>query len=260
MSDQVNAWLTAQRELIERWLAAPPANTVPKNSAVETTVQDPAQKFWDSVAAGVSPEARELAAQLARLGPGFLAGASDALFELFAGPLPTDQRGSTTSDRPFGRWLELAPLGFFREQHAYAQELARAFDEYRTVAEQVTNELARIHRDALELLAKKTRDRATAGKPVNDGRALYDLWIESGERSFAEHANSEVFARLQGELVNAGTRLRAAQQTMAESFLKSLDLPTRAELNSVHRRLKELRERVETLEQQSAAVHKSGGR
>jgi polyhydroxyalkanoate synthesis regulator phasin len=45
--------------------------------------------------------------------------------------------------------------------------------------------------------------------------------------------------------------LRIAQQTIAETFLKSLDLPTRAELNSVHKRLKDLRERVEQLETNS---------
>jgi BMFP domain-containing protein YqiC len=46
-------------------------------------------------------------------------------------------------------------------------------------------------------------------------------------------------------------QVRVAQQTIANSFLKSLDLPTRAELNSVHKRLKEMRERIEQLEQVS---------
>jgi polyhydroxyalkanoate synthesis regulator phasin len=77
--------------------------------------------------------------------------------------------------------------------------------------------------------------------------------VECGERAFASQARGEVFGLLQGELVNAGTRVRIAQQTIAENFLKSLDLPTRAELNSVHKRLKEMRERIEQLEAEKTA-------
>src|SRR3974377_2359983 len=73
MSDPVNIWLATQRESIERWMSA---------SASDAN-QDSAQRFWQSVAQGLSPPARELAQQLAQLGPGFLAGAGDALFELF---------------------------------------------------------------------------------------------------------------------------------------------------------------------------------
>ena len=110
--------------------------------------------------------------------------------------------------------------------------------------------IGRIHTDALELLAKKTQELGTAGQPVSDTRRLYNLWVECSEQSFARHASGEAFGRLQGELVNAGTRVRVAQQTIAEYFLKSLDLPTRSELNSVHKRLKEMRGRIESLEEQ----------
>jgi class III poly(R)-hydroxyalkanoic acid synthase PhaE subunit len=108
--------------------------------------------------------------------------------------------------------------------------------------------IARVHTDALELLAKKTQSLTAANDPVTDTRRLYGLWIESSEQAFAQHARGEVFGRLQGELVNAGVQVRIAQQTIAEYFLKSLDLPTRAELNSVHKRLKDLRQRLDQLE------------
>ena len=87
---------------------------------------------------------------------------------------------------------------------------------------------------------------------MTDTHRLYNLWIESGEQAFAQHARGDIFGRLQGELVNAGVQVRIAQQTIADSFLKSLDLPTRAELNSVHKRLQEMRERIEQLEQAGA--------
>src|SRR6266404_4462361 len=118
MSDPANSWLAAQREVIERWLAAPPTDAA----------RDQVQQFWQSIADGVSPQARELAQQLSELGPRFLAGAGDALFDLFGA---SRQKGNETS---FGRWLDLAPVGYFREHHAHAQELGLALEEYRRIA------------------------------------------------------------------------------------------------------------------------------
>lgn len=243
MSDPAQLWLAAQRELTERWLAAP------ESAAMKNEVQ----KWWQSVAQGASPEAQALAQQLSALGPALLAGAGDALFEIFGvnAAKPAEGNSDGVAPRaPFARWLDLAPIGYFREHQQQVQDLARAMDDYRRIAERMAGAIGRIHADALERLAKKL---LASGENVRDTKRLYALWIECGEQSFAEHARAEEFGRLQGELVNAGTRVRIAQQSIAEYLLKSLDLPTRAELNSVHKRLKDLRDRVESLETQLGA-------
>jgi hypothetical protein len=236
MSDPLQAWLASQRELTERWLGAS------RGADASASVQAEMQRWWRSVTETLSPSAQELARQVAEFGPGFLAGTGDALFELFGAPSP----GSEPNDP--NRWANFAPIGYFREHLEHAQDLARALEEYRRVATQMANTIAHIHADALEILATKVQSLATAGELVKDTRRLYDLWIEAGEQAFSRHALDESFGRVQGELVNAGLRVRLAQQTIAEQFLKSLDLPTRAELNSVHKRLKEFRERLEHME------------
>ncbi|HYM33981.1 MAG TPA: poly(R)-hydroxyalkanoic acid synthase subunit PhaE [Steroidobacteraceae bacterium] len=250
MSDPIYSWLAAQRELAERWLLTSP-DAARNDTGLTDNGHNGAGQFWQSISESASPQARELARQLMQLGPGFLAGAGDALFDLFGA---SNQKSA--NDSSFSRWLDLAPIGYFREHHAQAQELAHALDEYRRVAAQMSGAIVRIHAEALERLAAKTQELAAAGNSVTDTRRLYDLWIECGEQAFAREARGEAFGRLQGKLVNAGTRVRAAQQTIAESFLKSLDLPTRAELNSVHKRLKEMRDRIEQLEDRAAARSK----
>jgi len=233
MSDPVHAWLAAQHQLMERWLAAPQSTGAGNTESVQSEVQ----QWWQAIAQGASPQAQALAQELMQLGPAFLASVAAA-----------GSGNEKGNEAPFGRWLELAPMGYFREHQAHAQELARALDAYRHSAAQMTSAMARIHVDALELLAKKTQALSAAGEAVSDTRRLYALWIESGEQAYAQHARSEIFGRLQGELVNAGMQVRIAQQTIAEYFLKSMDLPTRAELNSVHKRLKDMRDRLEQLE------------
>jgi hypothetical protein len=243
MSDPVHAWLAAQRDLTERWLSASPADAA----------HTPAQDFWKKISAQVSPQARELATELMQLGPAFFAGTTDALSDLFG--VSAAQKNESA---PFGRWLDLAPIGYFREYHAQAQELTRALEEYARISTQMAESVARIHMDALERLAKRAQELQQGGTPIADTRRLYDLWIECGEQAFAHQAGGEAFGKMQGALVNAATRVRIAQQTIAGSFLKSLDLPTRGELNSVHKRLKDMRERIEQLEDASNSQARGG--
>jgi BMFP domain-containing protein YqiC len=241
MSDPVHAWLAAQRDLMERWTVAQSADA-PHVGGETDALRGEIQRWWQAIAQDASPQAQALAQQLTQLGPAFLAGAGDAIFDLFGA-------GSGGATLAAGRILELTPLGYFREHQAQAQALARATGDYGRIAGQMASAIARVHTDALELLAQKTQALAAAGDAVTDTRRLYGLWIESGEQAFAKHARGDIFGRLQGELVNAGIQVRVAQQAIADSFLKSLDLPTRAELNSVHKLLKTMRERIERLEQ-----------
>lgn len=239
MSDPVQAWLAAQRNLMERWTSAPQDNVTGDAAAAATLLQQEVQRWWQAVSQDASPQAQALAQQLMQLGPGFMAGANDALFDLF---------GTGAAKSGGGNWVDLAPVGYFREHQAHAQALVRAVGDYGRIAGQMANTLSRIHTDALELLAQKIQTLKAGGDSITDTPRLYGLWIECGEQAFAKHARGDAFGRLQGELVNAGLQVRIAQQTIAENFLKSLDLPTRAELNSVHKRLKEMRERIEELE------------
>jgi polyhydroxyalkanoate synthase subunit PhaE len=241
MSDPVQAWLAAQRNLMERWTSAPQENATADAAAAANLMQQEAQRWWQAVSQDASPQAQALAQQLMQLGPGFMAGANDALFDLF---------GTGAAKAGAGNWVDLAPVGYFREHQAHAQALVRALGDYSRIAGQMANTLSRIHTDALELLAQKIQTLKASGESITDTPRLYGLWIECGEQAFAKHARGDAFGRLQGELVNAGLQVRIAQQTIAENFLKSLDLPTRAELNSVHKRLKEMRERIEQLEAQ----------
>jgi class III poly(R)-hydroxyalkanoic acid synthase PhaE subunit len=114
-----------------------------------------------------------------------------------------------------------------------------------------------VQSDALSLLETMLRERKS-DHGINNYRELYDLWVECGEQVFAQVAHSESYAKLQAQLGNAAIKLRARQQAMIERGLKYFDLPTRAELNTVHKQMREQRERIATLEAQLAAQSDKG--
>ena len=156
--------------------------------------------------------------------------------------------GSMATDIAAERFSDLLrrlpPVGLAREQTEAWRELADAQVEVRRLEQEFKLVLTRVQSEALALLEEKVRERAQTAKPIASFRDLYDLWVDCGEQVYAKVAHSESYSRLQAELGNATMRFRARQQKVIEYALRQFDLPTRSELNSVHRQLRELRARL----------------
>jgi class III poly(R)-hydroxyalkanoic acid synthase PhaE subunit len=153
----------------------------------------------------------------------------------------------------FGR---LPPIGLAREHTEAWRELAAAHAECKRIEHELRAVIAQVQLDALDLLEKRINER-DAASPIDSFRTLYDLWVECGEHTFSELAHSAAYAKLQAELGNATMRLRSRLQTVLEHGLKQFDLPTRSELNSLHRQVRELRLELEKLTATKRARPKS---
>ncbi len=79
-----------------------------------------------------------------------------------------------------------------------------------------------------------------AGPPVTSLRQLHDLWVECGERAYAAAAHSEEFAAAQAELLSAMVELRFEQHRAIEEWARVWNLPSRSEIDAIHRQLHEL--------------------
>lgn len=139
------------------------------------------------------------------------------------------------------------PLGWAREHEQAYRDLAIAHAQYMKLEAELRSKLAAVQSDALSLLERRARER-----PIENVRQLYDLWIECGEEVFGQLARQESYCKLQADFANAAVQFRACQREILERMLKQFDLPTRAELNSVHRQLRELRERLARYESTGA--------
>jgi class III poly(R)-hydroxyalkanoic acid synthase PhaE subunit len=151
----------------------------------------------------------------------------------------------------------MPPLGLAREQTETWRELMAAQAECQALEQELRAVWTQVQTDALALLEKMLRERKPADG-INNYRELYDLWVDCGEKVFAQVAHSEAYAKLQAQVGNAAIKLRAKQQAVIERNLKYFDLPTRAELNTVHKQMRELRERIATLEAQLTEAGERG--
>lgn len=156
------------------------------------------------------------------------------------------------ASRQFADLIARMPtLGLAREQTETWRELMAAQAECQKLEQELRAVWTKVQSDALSMVETMIRERQhTQG--INSYRELYDVWVECGETVFARVAHSEAYAKLQAQVGNAVIRLRAKQQAVIERGLKYFDLPTRSELNTVHKQMRELRERLTTLEAQLA--------
>ncbi|MGG5822379.1 poly(R)-hydroxyalkanoic acid synthase subunit PhaE [Falsiroseomonas sp. HW251] len=87
---------------------------------------------------------------------------------------------------------------------------------------------------------------AAVDKPIPQDATLR-LWIETANEVLVEMQRSERFLEAQARLIGASTELRLAQQELAEDLGARFGLPTRRELDDVHRTVTELRRELRAM-------------
>ncbi len=91
--------------------------------------------------------------------------------------------------------------------------------------------------DAFHVLKKRLDEAPPAHKSPAD---LYDAWIDCAEGTYAQAAHSERFARLLAELCNISSAFKVERGKLTEQIARHLDLPSRAEVDTLHRQVRAL--------------------
>lgn len=269
-SDWIQAWIEQQREQLRRAGMAGVGTQSTDNAAG---------------GAGAAGQIRDIGLRWLEAGQSYLQGLQQftqrAAAGASAGEAPPLKFGEEMLNAWQGAWAgaasagegaarqftdllaRLPALGLAREHTEAWRDLMAAQAETQQLEQELRAVWTKVQTDALAMLEQMIRERkeqAAAGTApsIEDYRELYNLWVECGEKVFAQVAHSEAYCKLQAQVGNAAIRLRACQQAVIERSLKQLDLPTRSELNTVHKQMRELRERVATLEAQLAEARKAG--
>jgi class III poly(R)-hydroxyalkanoic acid synthase PhaE subunit len=142
----------------------------------------------------------------------------------------------------------VAAFGYTREQQLQQQALAAATAEYLETASRYQSLLQKVNVQAAALMQQKFEQLTAAGQSVQSMKALYDLWVDAVEEAYAELALSDEFREAFGAMSNAQMRLRQLQQQQIEQWCREQGIPTRSEVDTLGRRLQEIRRELRTRE------------
>jgi class III poly(R)-hydroxyalkanoic acid synthase PhaE subunit len=139
------------------------------------------------------------------------------------------------------RALATPPLGYTREWQESAQQWGQLWLEHGQALQEYAALLNKVGERAIELMSAKLVDMAKKDEQLDSMRALYNAWTDCGEEAYAEVAPTAGFTGLQARLVNTMMALKRHEQCMVDETLGSMNMPTRRELDTAHRRIHELR-------------------
>jgi len=154
--------------------------------------------------------------------------------------MPTSMPGA-------GSWFDWPALGPTREHQESWQRLAQIAARCSQAQMNLAAQWNEIIASGLRELGTRLAPRLQSGATPGSMKEIYDLWVEAAESVYAKAAHGSAFIQAQAELANAASQLRSAQRELLEEWSRQFDLPTRAELNTLHQQVRELKAALQKL-------------
>ncbi len=141
---------------------------------------------------------------------------------------------------------ELADLGEFERKFMKTSsawvELRRCSGEYQGV-------VMGAWITAMQRLMTKLKEKAEQGESVESWRQLTDIWLGIANDALVETHRSKQFLEAQSNLLRAGTQYRLREREITEIVCEAKSIPTRTEIDDLHRTVHELRRELRELKQ-----------
>jgi hypothetical protein len=123
-------------------------------------------------------------------------------------------------------------------------------DSARTYESVVSGAWAQANTRFVERLSQ----RYGTGTDMPDAKESLKLWLDVANQVLLETHRSEKFLDAQRQLLRSGMDFMLAEREFVEALVEPAGLPTRTEIDEVHRSIHELKRRVKTLERASVTT------
>ena len=147
----------------------------------------------------------------------------------------------------FGSLVQSPLLGPTRELNG---QILKGFDAwvnlYRaTIDYQIV--LSNVQIRSFEALMKELVSKAEKGEKIDNWQQLQMLWSTVADDVFAKEFCDEKNLKIRGKFLNALNTYRVHQQDLMELGMKMMNIPSRLEVDEMHKSIYELRKEVKSL-------------
>jgi class III poly(R)-hydroxyalkanoic acid synthase PhaE subunit len=97
---------------------------------------------------------------------------------------------------------------------------------------------------------KELVTKAEQGEKIDDWKQFQGLWSQVADDVFEKAFCEEHNLKVRGEFLNNLNKYRIQQQELMEVYLNLMNLPSRKEIDEVHRTIYELKKEVKSLKKQ----------
>lgn len=160
--------------------------------------------------------------------------------------------GRSPGDHPsflsqIDKLLQMPGFGYTRELQESFQELARLWLAYEKAYGEYTAYCIVTAGRCVEQLRDRLKTEFEEGGGPRSIRALYDSWVACNEEVYAERVATEEYMKLHGRLVNALMAYRRRAGELLDQCAGAANMPTRREVDALHRKLKDAQRELHRL-------------
>lgn len=155
-------------------------------------------------------------------------------------------------EETFGSLTQTPLLGPTRELSAKIlsgfeawKDLYKASCDYQVV-------LGDIQVRSFEALMRELVTLAEKGKAVKDWKEFQQVWSQVADNVFEESFCKEENLKVRGKFLNALNTYRVKQQDLMELYLEMMNIPSRSEVDEIHKTIYELKKQVKSLKKKLA--------
>jgi hypothetical protein len=240
----------AQAEATTRWADA--QSQLAKTLAGAGASGDPAS---DAAAmADVWRSSMALGGVLTRSVPGMEGGGlANEMLTRMLNPMSTALVGGNQVGDVIRRMTEgprLADVGGLERQMV---ELMDLYVAVQTATRAYETIVASAWTKASQRFADDISQRARTGKGLRPGKKALEVWMDIANQTLVETHRSAEFLTAQRELLRTGMDFLLAEREFVEKLVEPPGLPTRSEIDEVHRSVWELKRRIRELERRDVA-------
>lgn len=139
--------------------------------------------------------------------------------------------------KPEEMFAGVPALGMSREYQETAGRLVDLVKQFQQRYAEFAQQNATVMQDAFDVMKKRLDESAV---PPRSPAELYDAWIDCAEGAYAQAAHTDGFARLLAQLCNISSAFKVERGKLTEQIARHLDLPSRAEVDTLHRQVRAL--------------------
>ena len=171
------------------------------------------------------------AAQTGNMGAGYMGGAKDPFSAM----------------DPLNFFASIPGIGYNREKQEQLNHLYQQWQAYEAKSRDYTASLSKVGLEAVQKFQEYVANPPKDAEPLTSLKEVYTKWVDICEGIYAKYAMTEEYTTLYGEVVNALMAFKKQLNKIIDESMDQFNLPTRAEVDSLHQRMHDLRREVMAL-------------
>lgn len=160
---------------------------------------------------------------------------------------------------PFGFAASIPGIGYTREKQDSFNHLYQLWSKYEAEMRRYNSEMAAVSLEALKAFQDYVTNPPKDAHPLESLKDIYIKFVDIAEEVFAKYAMSDEYIKLYGDVVNALTAFKKQVGVQADEFMEQINLPSRSEVDTLHKRVHEMRRENQQLKQEIAEIKSALG-